>query len=416
MNDFITLNLIQKYNKIVEIFQELVKNRFKSVNLILFMLIILLSLLGFILGIIAGLFPGIHINLFIPIALLFFKLNSDAMFFLIPLAISYSFLNTIPSIFLGIPDESTVFSLMPGARMTKKGKGMLAFSYTINGSLIGAIFGTATGYFLCKSKINLTFLNSLTVPLLTFILLFFSRTKNRIIATAIFSGIGFLVFNLKLNQPLFHVFSGSFALFNALNTTKSKLPNQESKIERIRRQDIVVGTFATVIALIALYFPGISPSISIILIIFLFSKSKIDKDKLYLFSTGVLNSAAYAFTPFLVLKGISRNYVAIALKNNISIANLETILALTFTTIIISHIISMLISEQIIKLLPKINYEFVNLIPAIFVLLLSYYFDSLMGLLIVVISYLGLKVAIRLKVPRYYILSTIIFPVLMKKL
>ncbi len=54
-------------------------------------------------------------------------------------AISHSFVDFVPSTFLGVPDESNVLSILPGHRLLLAGKGIEAVTHAAKGSFVGAI-------------------------------------------------------------------------------------------------------------------------------------------------------------------------------------------------------------------------------------------------------------------------------------
>ncbi len=83
--------------------------------------------LGIITGALTGLTPGIHINL-IGVSLV--SLSSSVFInpfylvtFITSLAITHTFIDFIPSIFLGCPDTDTELSILPGHELLKKGHG-----------------------------------------------------------------------------------------------------------------------------------------------------------------------------------------------------------------------------------------------------------------------------------------------------
>ena len=85
--------------------------------------------LGIIIGTLTGLFPGIHINLVIVFlsTLLSYNLGIPILsliIFIVSLSVTHTFLDFIPGIFLGCPDEDTALSVLPGHQMLKEGKGM----------------------------------------------------------------------------------------------------------------------------------------------------------------------------------------------------------------------------------------------------------------------------------------------------
>ena len=58
------------------------------------------------------------------------------MVFIAALAITHTFVDFIPSIFLGCPDTDTELSVLPGHEMLKKGEGYEAIMRTAYGGLI----------------------------------------------------------------------------------------------------------------------------------------------------------------------------------------------------------------------------------------------------------------------------------------
>ena len=106
---------------------------------------IIALIFGVIAGTITGLTPGIHINLVSA-----FLISSYSIFlisispislaiFIVSMTITHTFLDFIPSIFLGAPDEDTSLSILPGHELLNKGKGYEAVILTLYGSCLGII-------------------------------------------------------------------------------------------------------------------------------------------------------------------------------------------------------------------------------------------------------------------------------------
>ena len=89
----------------------------------MFLEILISIFIGILIGIFTGLCPGIHVNMVSVIlitlspVLLTIAPPLALAAFIISLGITHSFLDTIPSIFLGAPDEDKVFSVLPGHKM-----------------------------------------------------------------------------------------------------------------------------------------------------------------------------------------------------------------------------------------------------------------------------------------------------------
>lgn len=117
---------------------------------------IIMEIIGLLVAIVVGTLvasvmaclPALHIYNVAGFALLFalpviregIISSSILIAFMMSLIVAYSVLNTIPSIFLGAPDESAIFVTMPGTRALMQGKGFECAVLTAVGSLGGIAF------------------------------------------------------------------------------------------------------------------------------------------------------------------------------------------------------------------------------------------------------------------------------------
>ena len=103
--------------------------------------IIIALIIGVSAGTLTGLFPGLHVNLvsvfLLSISPTLLKITSpiSLVVFIVAMAITHSFLDFIPSIFLGAPDEDSFLSILPGHELLKKGRGYEAVILALFGSL-----------------------------------------------------------------------------------------------------------------------------------------------------------------------------------------------------------------------------------------------------------------------------------------
>jgi putative membrane protein len=106
------------------------------------------TLVGTVLSGLLSLLPALHVyNVLGGIAIGVFALQSSGVVLppevLVPLVTSlvvgWSLLNTIPSILLGAPDESAVFTVLPGQKYLMTGRGFEGVMITGVGGLMGAI-------------------------------------------------------------------------------------------------------------------------------------------------------------------------------------------------------------------------------------------------------------------------------------
>jgi len=103
-------------------------------------------LAGTVLACFLAILPGLHIyNVMGLVAMLLYALNGGGVAsmpevtipFLIGLVTGWSVLNTIPSVLLGAPDESAIFTVLPGQKYLMSGRGYEGVMMIGAGSLVG---------------------------------------------------------------------------------------------------------------------------------------------------------------------------------------------------------------------------------------------------------------------------------------
>lgn len=97
--------------------------------------------LGFLLGVISGLIPGLHVNTFAAMLLgaspAMMKLGLSpyhVAVIILAASISQTFLDAIPTVFVGAPDSDTVLAVLPGHRLMLRGRGIEAVRLSAIGS------------------------------------------------------------------------------------------------------------------------------------------------------------------------------------------------------------------------------------------------------------------------------------------
>ena len=70
--------------------------------------------------------------------------------FIIAMSITHTFLDSIPGIYLGAPDEAMALSILPGHKMLLKGEGHNALKLTVIGSFFSLVLCLLLSPFLIK--------------------------------------------------------------------------------------------------------------------------------------------------------------------------------------------------------------------------------------------------------------------------
>lgn len=361
---------------------------------------------GIFIGAITGLLPGIHINLVsaivlssLSLLLLHFSPVTIAVF-IVSMSISHTFLDFLPSIFLGAPDESAL-SVLPGHKMLLEGKGYEAVSYTAVGCLIAIpslliltplfIFILPTIFFYLKFVMFLI-LVSVSVYML-------ATNKNKPVALVVFILSGFLGIStliLPFKEPLLPMLSG---LFGSSSLVTSLLRKEKLKEQKITKTEIkfkeIKSTFFTslVSSPLCSFLPALGSSQAAIIGTNLEQnkdKSENQNNKEFLMLLGSVNLLVLALS-FITLYSInkSRSGVAVAINEilkNFSVSNLFTILATIIISSIIAFFLTLFLARKFSNIISKINYFKLSLIILIILSLVVFLFSGLLGFLIYIIS------------------------------
>lgn len=114
---------------------------------------ILSALAGSGMGLFSGLVPGIHVNTLASVMMAAYPALLGSMSGIVdadyvPLAVCscimsasvvHSFVDFVPSVFIGAPDSEDAVSVLPGHRLLLKGEGMAAVRAAAIGSLVGSV-------------------------------------------------------------------------------------------------------------------------------------------------------------------------------------------------------------------------------------------------------------------------------------
>ncbi|MEM4271498.1 MAG: tripartite tricarboxylate transporter permease [Candidatus Pacearchaeota archaeon] len=358
-------------------------------------------LIGIIAGTFTGLFPGIHINLVAAFLIACFPLLSSFLplialaVFVISMSITHTFIDFIPSIFLGAPEEDSFLSVLPGHRMLLEGKAYEAFVITLYGSL------TALAIVLIFTPLFILFLSSVfnffksAIP---FVLIFISfyliyREKNYTLSLIVFllAGIlGYLSFNLPVKDPLLPLLSGLFGLSGLIISLKTKahLPRQEiPKLKHVKlsRKEFLKSVSAILLsAPFCSFLPGIGSGHAATI----GSEIIPQNTKGFLFLVGATNTIVMGLS-FITLYAINktRSGSAAAIGEILKAISLQD-LAILIAAMIISGILAFVVGVKLSKFaainIAKFSYRKITLATLFIILAVNILFTNPLGLLILV--------------------------------
>ncbi len=358
--------------------------------------------LGIIAGTFTGLIPGIHINLIGAVLIslsvtIFSKINSIYLaVFITSMAITHTFVDFIPSIFLGCPDTETELSILPGHELLKDGRGYEAVMLATYGGLLAVIILPLLAIpisFLFSTIYDLIISKMFWILLIIFSILIFTE-KRKLAALFVFliTGIfGLCVLNTEISEPLLPMLTGLFGSSLLILSIKNKtqIPKQEISLPKRKFFKPILSSVIT--SPLCAFLPGLGSGQAAVL-----GNSFLKSDREgFLTLIGATNTFVMGFS-FISLYAISktRTGAAAAIKEilgNLSWKSLLLILA----TILLSGIISFFLTKSIAKLfskkIEKINYTKISILILIFLTIVIFIFSGFIGIIIFVAStFLGI--------------------------
>lgn len=390
--------------------------------------LILSILIGISFGIFTGLIPGIHINLvgvfLVSLSSKFFSsINSIYLIvFTSSMAITHTFLDFIPSIFLGCPDTDTELSILPGHQMLKSGFGYEAILLTAYGSISAIIILLIISL---PSAVLIPLIYKKISTLIPFILILISISlilmeKKKLRAIFVFSltGIlGILIFNLNLKEPLLPLlsglFGGSMLVISLKNKTNIPKQNPPSKIKPRLLKPL---TGAILSAPLCSFLPGLGSGQAAVIGNLI---SRTDR-KGFLVLLGATNTLVMGFS-FISLYSISKTRTGAAVASQKIIGTLAPkTLVLILSSILISGIISFFLTLEIAKIfskkIEKIDYSFLSLLTLLFLSILTTVISGFLGIIVLMTSTLTGILCISTNVKRTNMMGCLLVPVILSSL
>jgi len=361
------------------------------------------ALIGCFLGVFTGVTPGIHVNTICLLGLSVYPLlGLDAITFgvaMISMAVTHTFLDFIPAIFLGVPEEETALSVLPAHKLVLAGKAYEAVKLTAYGSLLGLSFAVLslpvallvvpTVYASVRGYV--VYILILAVG---YLILREKTASKKLWAATIFglSGwLGHVAFSqtsINQNHILFPVFTGLFGVSTILWSLKDKAantPQEEYAVVTVDGKFTLAGAVGAFGGMLVGILPAMSPSQMGILL----SEVLGDSTKLFLVSVSAINTsdAIYSFISLYTI-GNPRSGVATMLGQVIEL-DYNTLLlfvgVIAFTAPIALYL-ELFIGKRALTLMRAVDFKSLNLAALGIVLALVYLMTGFWGILYTVVA------------------------------
>jgi len=372
----------------------------------MFLQIILAIFCGCLAGIFTGLIPGVHINL---VSLLLVSISGYMLgftsplilaVFIIAMSVTHTFLDSIPSVFLGAPDPDQALNVLPGHRLLLQGKGYEAVKLTVIGSLLSLILVLILMPFLLPFVPGIylfvkPYMAYILIAVVVFMIIKEGSLKGIMLGTIVFllSGVlGIIVLGFpNLNQPLFPLLSGLFGVSVLLMSLNDKVnvPKQEISETIVvspvhKAKAIGAAVFAGSLTGI---FPGLGAAQAAIIGMQLVGDIG---EYAFMILVGGINTVNFVFSlaTFYTLQK-ARNGAIVAVLEIVKSISLVELIVLLCTALIAGGAATYLafkITRVFSRMISKVNYRLICITIICFITVLAFVFSGFLGLLVLLTS------------------------------
>jgi putative membrane protein len=386
--------------------------------------ILLATLIGILAGTLTGLIPGIHINLIGVLIIsasttLLFKIPSlYLVIFIVSMAITHTFLDFIPSIFLGCPDTDTELSVLPGHDLLKKGLGYEAILLSAYGSLAAIIiFAITAGPSILIMK-KIFPIIKLAIPYLliaaSFLLIILERKKiNALVVFGLTGFLGWAVLSFEFNEPLFPLLTGLFGSSMLLISIRNKTKIPKQKITKIKPKlkRPLIGAFLA--SPLCSFLPGLGSGQAAVIGNLIARQDR----KGFLILLGATNTFVMVFS-FLSLYAISRTRTgaALAIKELVNVPSVKIIILIVLVALLVG-IVAFYLTKKVgiffSNNINKINYTYLSLGTLSVLTILIGLISGWIGLIVFIISTITGIYCISLNVKRTNMMGCLLLPTIL---
>ena len=381
--------------------------------------LILACIIGVLCGTVTGLIPGIHVNtvgafIFASSSFLLAVYSPEILcVFLISMAISHALLEFIPSMFLGVPEEGTVLSVLPGHQLLIEGRGKEAVRLAAVGGF-GAVLVTSLLlpiFIMVLPAVYGSIRPYIWILLVIIVIFMFIRLNDNLrsflwsVVLFLFSGImGYILLNspLSSNVSLLCVFTGLFGVSTLVYSLQQRsfIPTQNKFHHFKINKDILRGIFAGGIAGSVLGFlPGFGPAQGSLIAQELIGGGTESNNESFITAVSGVNTADTLFSLVMIfLIGNPRSGIAVYVKNileNFDFNHLIFFVFTALTAVSISLFLCLKLGDVVSESIEKINYRKLSWIVITFMSLLVigfslWYHANLLFMLLVYITAIAL--------------------------
>jgi putative membrane protein len=336
------------------------------------------------------------------------------------MSVTHTFLDFLPSTFLGAPDEKNIMSALPAHRLLLKGRAYEAIRLSVIGSLGCLVLGVIlTPIFYVFIKYVYPFLEVIMFWILIVAVGFvIFKDKRRWVSLAFFfiaGGLGYIALNLPLiENPLFPLLSGLFGVSTLIKSyfDKINIPKQKEDFEIVLLKDKCSAIFGgTAAGSMTGFMPGLGTSQGATIA---FSCLDLKENGFIIITAGIgtVNFVLSIITYYTIEKARNGSIVVASQLAEFSLLNIAVFLCVVLISGGIAAILALYIGKFFGRFITKVNYQklVISIIALIFIC--GMLFSNIYGeILLICSTTLGL-VGDKFGIAKNHLMGCLMVPVL----
>ncbi|RQG99965.1 tripartite tricarboxylate transporter permease [Natrarchaeobius oligotrophus] len=389
-------------------------------------------LAGSTLGSLSGLVPGLHANNFaLLLAGFAASIPGEPLFVgcaMLAAGVVHTFLNAVPAMALGVPDAEMAVTALPGHRMVLDGRGYEAIRLSALGSILAVLaavplalpitWAVTAAYPTIRTHL------SLVLAMVVVALVSSERTwRGRfggLLSFALATILGALTLDLSPDAPLeaggmlAPLFAGLFGAPVLIDAVfGSGIPDQERASIAVSKRLVAATALAGALAgAVVGYVPGISAAIAAVAVLVLVPGDSGDRG--YIVATSGVDTANTIFALFaLVAIGQPRTGVMVAFESADAPLELPVLLVGVLVAGLIGFVLVIVVGETYLELVGRTTYWKISAAVLALLLLLSYLFTGVPGIVVFVVAAGVGLVPVRLRARRVHLMGVLIGPLML---
>ncbi|WP_048152179.1 tripartite tricarboxylate transporter permease [Palaeococcus ferrophilus] len=370
-------------------------------------------LLGIAGGSVTGITPGIHTN---TLSSLVRGVDFGVFLMLYAMGLTHTFLDAVPSAFLGVPDEGTELAVLPAHRLALKGRALEVVAIALRASLMAVLFSLAfLPLYALIAPLYRQGMGRYLVFLLFFLLVATERGVKRLAAVTVFllsGAFGILLEGLPLKQAYYHAFAGLFGVPTIVLSGEGRIEGNDTEILMPRARFVVYSFLGTLLGGAASLFPAFTSSQAAMLATF-FSRD----ERAFLTVAFSVNTSNFVLSlANFYLTGRTRNGVLVALREYpLAAAEFRALLVASLFVAFLVNLYGIHLARALLRIISRLDYRKLNISTLLMLIFLSLYFDGSLGLLTLLTgSLIGLS-AVKLGVKRTNCMGVLMLPIMLGK-